>query len=318
MTTAGSDRPVEVVSVGLATLDVLIRQREMPVWGQHNEYTGFALDGGGMGATAMVAAARLGVRAGYVGTFGAGLAGELKRRTLERYGVDLRCARTVPTQERRVVVVYVDERTGERTFCCGECTDDSLPPGELDRSYFTAAKFLLLDGFHHEAADVAADWMREAGRTVVYDGSRTNAGAVSARRRALLGKVDVLICAAGFAHALTGERDFARAGRAALEHLAPGAVVVQTEGADGSYTTTAGGETFHTPAFTVDVVDTTGAGDVFHGAYIVGLYHGWDHRRAAVFASAVAAIKCTAMGGRAGIPTFEQTMAFLQQRGAEL
>ena len=311
-----SNGPVQVVGLGLATLDVLVRLREMPAWGRYNTFSGFALDGGGMTGTAMVAACRLGARAGYVGTVGTGLAGELKRRSLADHGVDLRCLRPRPQEERWVILVCVHEETGERTFCGWSGAKDSLRPDELDRSYITSARYLLLDGGHLEAALVAADWMRQAGGKVVYDGSKTDSGEVSASQRPLLGKVDVLICASGFAPALTGERDLARAGRAALAHLAPGAVVVQTEGADGSYTTTAD-EHFHTPAFPVKVVDTTGAGDVFHGAYIVGLLHGWAHREAGVFASAVAAIKCTALGGRAGIPTLDQTMQFLRERGVD-
>jgi len=91
-------------------------------------------------------------------------------------------------------------------------------------------------------------------------------------------------------------------------------IVVQTEGRDGSYTLTAR-EHFHTPAFDVEVVDTTGAGDVFHGAYLVGLLRGWDLPMVAAFATAVAAIKCTQLGGRKGIPTSDQTIAFLKKRG---
>ena len=91
-------------------------------------------------------------------------------------------------------------------------------------------------------------------------------------------------------------------------------IVVQTEGKDGSYTFTAS-EHFHLPAFNVDVVDTTGAGDVFHGAYLVGLLHGWSVHRAGIFATAVAGIKCTSLGGRRGIPTYDRTIAFLKERG---
>jgi len=94
-------------------------------------------------------------------------------------------------------------------------------------------------------------------------------------------------------------------------------IFVETVGEEGSYTVTAD-ERFHTPAFQVDVVDTTGAGDVFHGAYIVGLLHGWNVRQVALFSTAVSAIKCTKLGGRAGIPGFEGTLAFLQERGIHL
>ena len=84
-------------------------------------------------------------------------------------------------------------------------------------------------------------------------------------------------------------------------------IVVQTEGANGSYTVTRD-ERFHVPAFKVPVIDTTGAGDVFHGAYIVGMTHGWALRQVAQFATAVSAIKCTGLGGRGPIPSFDQVI----------
>jgi ribokinase len=72
------------------------------------------------------------------------------------------------------------------------------------------------------------------------------------------------------------------------------------EGEDGSYTVTADGERFHVPSFKVDVIDTTGAGDVFHGAYIVGLLQGWDLRSVAQFSTAVSALKCTKLARPGG------------------
>jgi ribokinase len=92
-------------------------------------------------------------------------------------------------------------------------------------------------------------------------------------------------------------------------------VVVQTEGKAGSYTTTRA-ERFHTPSFDVAVVDTTGAGDVFHGAYIVGMLRGWEVRRIVEFATAVSALKCTQLGGRRPIPCFDQVVEFLRERGS--
>ncbi len=71
---------------------------------------------------------------------------------------------------------------------------------------------------------------------------------------------------------------------------------------------------FHTPAFDVEVVDTTGAGDAFHGAYTVGLHRGWDLRRTATFATAASSIVCTRRGAQAGIPTFEEVVGFLRER----
>ena len=131
--------------------------------------------------------------------------------------------------------------------------------------------------------------------------------------RALVAETDVLICGSGFAPMLTGEDDVWRAGRAALD-LGP-RVVVQTEGAAGSYTMSRDAE-FHTPAFKVDVVDTTGAGDTFHGAYLVGLARDWSLERCASFSSAVAALHCTVLGNRKGIPSMDEVEALMAAQPA--
>ena len=89
------------------------------------------------------------------------------------------------------------------------------------------------------------------------------------------------------------------------------------KGADGSYTVTRD-DRFHVPAYPVEVVDTTGAGDVFHGAYIVGMLHGWDLRTVARFSTAVSALKCTRLGGRGPIPTYAQVAAFLREQDVNL
>jgi ribokinase len=152
--------------------------------------------------------------------------------------------------------------------------------------------------------------MHEEGKTVVLDAAATNQP-VPAPLRALVAETDVLICGSGFGPMLTGHEDLRQAGRAILD-IGP-RIVVQTEGVDGSYTVSAD-EEFHIPAFEVDVVDTTGAGDVFHGAYLVGLVKGWDLRRMATFSSAVSAIHCTVLGNRKGVPSMEEVETFLRER----
>jgi sulfofructose kinase len=297
----------------MSTLDVLIRLGEMPTWERGSRIEGFGLDGGGPVGTACVAAARLGARVGYVGVAGNDLVAELKLQSLREGGVDTGRVVIRDRPETQVVVVYVNAETGERVFSgLRRFGDDPLTEAELDREYMTSAAWLHLDGSHIEAAIAAARWMHEAGKQVAIDCGKTDADSVAPRLVDLLRNVDVLICGQGFGRALTGHSDPWLAGEAALAfgpHL-----VVQTEGMAGSYTVTAD-ERFHTPAFDVEVLDTTGAGDVFHGAYLVGLLREWPLEAVAHFASAVAALKCTHLGGRRGIPTFEATAAFLQDRG---
>lgn len=303
---------MDIVGLGLATVDILIRLREMPTWEAVSPISDFGLDGGGPVATACVAASRLGAKVGYIGTVGSGLLGEIKLRSLSEYGLDLSKVVRQNQPESQVVLVYVHEETGERVFA-GLRTWEQKPlqVEELDRDYITSARFLHLDGTHLEAAIQAARWMKEARKQVSLDGSRTDGKPLSSDMIELIRFVDILICGSGFGKSLTGYTDPWKAGEAMLA-LGP-KIVVQTEGKLGSYTQTFQ-ERFHTPAFEVNVIDTTGAGDVFHGAFLVGLCHGWDLRKVALFASAVAALKCTCLGGRRGIPDFQKVMDFLRNR----
>jgi sugar/nucleoside kinase (ribokinase family) len=135
------------------------------------------------------------------------------------------------------------------------------------------------------------------------------------QKAALVKLTDILICGSGFAEALTGEEDLIAAGRAALSYGPQ--IVVITQGENGSTTFTPDRQ-FHTPAFEVTVVDTTGAGDVFHGAYLAGLLKGWDIETIAIFASAVSAIECTFLGGRSGMPDYAQVIDFLSEKGISI
>jgi sulfofructose kinase len=306
---------LDIVGLGLSTLDVLMRLGEMPTWERAGAVSAFGLDGGGPVGTACVAAARLGARVGYVGTAGNDTSAELKLRSFREAGVDLSRLAVRDAPESQVIFVYVNAQTGERLFAPLH-NFGSLPlqPGELDRDYITSAQYLHLDGCHMEAALQAAQWMRAAGKRVSIDCARTDGAPVSPRMAELVRHVDVLICGSGFGQSLTGCADVWQAGKAMLA-FGP-SLVVQTEGKDGSYTFSAG-DCFHTPAFEVDVVDTTGAGDVFHGACLVGLLRGWDLRRIATFATAVSALKCTRLGGRRGIPTLAETFSFLRAHRPE-
>ena len=305
---------IQIVGVGMAAFDVLMRLRDMPTWEHGTALSDFRFDGGGPVATAMVASARLGARVGFVGTAGNDSSAELKLKSLSDPGVDISRVVRRDIPDDQVVIVCVHEDTGERVFSgVRRFARAPLKPEELDREYITSAQYLHLDGFHMEAAMQAAQWMREAGRTVVLDGSKTD-GPVRGEMAELVRHVDVLISGSGFARGLTGIADIWEAGVAVLD-MGP-SVFVQTEGEAGSYTVTRTAR-FHVPAFQIDVVDTTGAGDVFHGAYIVGLLQGWDLRYVAQFSTAVSALKCTKLGGRAGIPNFEDVIAFLTERGIE-
>ncbi len=307
---------IQIVGLGLTTIDILLRIGELPTWEKGGQARDLRFDGGGLVGTALVAAARLGARTGYIGTCGCDAAAQMKLAFLTCDGVDVSRVMRRETPEDQVVLVCVNEHTGERVFTFRDRLDaQPLEVAELDRDYITSAGFLHIDGFHYAAAMQAAAWMRAAGKPVMLDASKADGPMdepARAHMRTLVAVTDVLISGAGFAQALSGKPD-RREAMAGVLALGP-RVFVQTEGEDGCYTLTAQ-EYFHTPAFRVAVVDTTGAGDVFHGAYLVGLLKGWDTHQTAEFACAVAALKCTHLGGRSGIPRLEEVMAFLHGKG---
>ncbi len=303
--------PFDVVGIGLCTLDVLVRLGELPTWDQRVHIDDICLDGGGPTGTALCAASRLGARAAFIGTAGTDRFASLKLQSLTDHGVDISQVVRRPGPETRVVLVNVNHTNGDRIFNTKiNFRKDRLRPDELDRETITRAEILLTEGFHPEAALAAAGWMHAAGKRVVLDGSATRAETLDEPTRRLAAQSDILICGEGFAEALTGEADFEKAGRAALK-FGP-EIAVLTRGEAGSFLYTAD-DAFHTPAFPVDVVDTTGAGDVFHGAFIAGLLRGWDLRTLCRFATAASAIECTCLGGRTGLPDFQQVQAFLRQ-----
>jgi sulfofructose kinase len=308
-------RRLEIIGMGLRCIDIVMSCTEMPTWGKSSFVDAFTIQGGGPAGTAMVAASRLGAVTGYVGTIGNDHISELKRKSMTMYDVDISRIVERPFPENQVIFVYVNKETGERVFALlANYLENPVTPAELDWGYLTSADFLLLDGVYPEASIQAAHWMHEAGKTVVIDMWKTNEP-VPDWKRELVTLTDIVICGEGFAAAYSGEHDIYKAGRAML---ATGPrIVVETVGERGCYTITET-EAFHTPAFDVSVVNTTGAGDVFHGAYITGLLKGWDLRTVALFASAVSAVTCTRLGGYDRFPVYTDVVSFLNKHNIEL
>jgi ribokinase len=307
---------MDIVGIGLCTFDILIKLPDLPTWDQPTYMEAVAIDGGGPCGTALCAAAKLGAKTGFIGTAGSDWLGAFKLKTMTDLGVDISHVVSRDFKENQIACVYVHQETGERIFNLSkDFYAYPLQAHEIERDYITRAGYLLLDGHYLEASTRAADWMHAAGKQVVLDGGKTTSNKPDETKSALVELSDILICGSGFAEAITGEAELHTAGQAALTY-GPSIVVI-TQGELGSYTFTHDKQ-FHTPAFPVDVVDTTGAGDVFHGAYIFGLLQGWELETIAIFASAAAAMECTYLGGRSGLPDFQLVMNFLKQRGVSL
>lgn len=180
-----------------------------------------------------------------------------------------------------------------------------LDPGELDMARLLDCRCLLVDSHHVAAATAAAVAARELGIPVVLDMERPQPGNAD-----LLGACDYPILPEVYAKVHSGLGDPIEAGWAL--HRSLGRLVIITMGTRGAMAFV-DGETYHQPAFEVEpVVDTTGAGDVYHGAFAYGLSQGWGVEDNMRLAAAVAALKCTALGGRTGIPSLDEARRLMQ------
>ena len=264
--------------------------------------------GGGLVATGLVAVKRLGGSARYVGKVGDDDDSQFIVRDFDKEGVDTLCIRRAAGASAIRTFGVISPAKGYRTLFY--CVDNVpvLEPEEMQREEILAGRVVFVDGFSLRAAIQAARWGREAGRPVIMDAELT-----APENDALAGLATHVVASIGFARSRVGECDFREAARRLYGKLSagdPDKVVGVTAGVEGSYFVSQEGE-FHQPVFRVEVLDTTGCGDVFHGAFAFGLSRGWALRRIAEFASAVAALKCRRLGGRAGIPSHDETVRFI-------
>ena len=295
------------MGLGYCAYDILALLPDLPnfdaVAGLH--LTDLVHDGGGPVGTALATLARLGARTGYLGVLGDDREGHFLQDLFVREGVDVTRLRVRADVGTNVCLLLVEEATARRASLCHQrvrTTDLTL--GDVDRAYIQSARVLHLDGQFMPAAVQAARWAREAGLNVCFDGNHPRPGLDE-----LLPLVDWLIVAESFPAAYTGLN---RLDDAARVLLALGAeVLVATQGERGCQVWT-GEDHFQTPGFAVQAVDTTGAGDAFHGGFIYGMLQGWNPRQVAIFANAVAALNCQTLGGRRGLPSLPQVEALVQ------
>jgi sugar/nucleoside kinase (ribokinase family) len=265
------------------------------------------MQGGGMTATAMVACARLGLRARYVGKIGTDHWAEMALAQIANEGIDVGGIIRADGPGH-VSLVLVDQATGQRRLAYRRPGGYDIHPGELDRAVITSARLLHIDGVDAAAALRAIDWAREANMIITMDGERIVPGIERVWPR-----VDLLVCNPRFLAAATGIADREAALRALAAAGPPRvAVTLAEEGALGF----GDGRFVQVPGFDVrPLVDTNGAGDVFHGACAVGELRGWPLEWTLTLANAVAALKCRALGGRAGIPRLDEVVGFLAGHG---
>ena len=287
-----SSPKVDVVGVGLNATDTLIPVHQYPPSGSKVEFRSANVLPGGQVATAMVACQSWGLHTRYVGKIGDDLAATLHRSEFARLGVETHLL-TAPGCPSQQAFILVDD-AGERTVLWKRDDRLALEPTDLQRDWILEARALHLDGHDTAAATTAATWARSARIPVVADLDELYPGVDS-----LLPLIDYLITSRDIPGRISGEPDL-RKSLPAVRSKYDARLAAATLGPEGVLAYD-GAQFHYAPAFRVDTIDTTGAGDIFHAGFIYGLLQGWPLQRQLEFACAAAALNCTGIGARGHI-----------------
>ncbi|MBJ8877452.1 sugar kinase [Citrobacter koseri] len=293
---------IRVACVGITVMDRIYYVEGLPTEGGKYVAKRYTEVGGGPAATAAVAAAKLGAQVDFIGRVGDDDTGNSLLAELESLGVNTRYTRRYAGAKSSQSAVIVDVK-GERIIVNYPSPDLLHDADWLNEIDFSQWDVVLADVRWHEGAKRAFTLARRAGVMTVLDGDVTPQD---------ISELVALSDHAAFSEPgltrLTGIQDTVSALKKS-QMLTNGHVYV-TRGSEGC--DWLDDNVFrHQPGFPVEVVDTTGAGDVFHGALAFSLAGGTPVEEAVRFASGVAALKCTRPGGRAGIPDCDQTRSFL-------
>jgi ribokinase len=258
-------------------------------------------------ATALVSLAKLGVDCSFYGIIGGDEAGEKIIASLQSENIDTGGVLKRADSLSQVAFIAVEKSSGKRTIFWQRPSGKAFMPTELPDDFLDKADFLLVDGLMSEVSIHAAESANKQTVPVMLDAGRIRSGTLE-----LAALCDYVV----------GSEEFARELAAGADRFDPEKAIVKMKSFEAKAATvtlgemgsvsTLGDDVFYSPAFKVDVVDTTGAGDVFHGGYIYGLLQGWEIKEVLRFASAFAALKCRKPGGRAGIPSLKEVENLLK------
>lgn len=297
---------IRVVGLGQASLDYLGRLGRFPEENAKVELTGLHIQCGGPASTALVTLSRLGVKTSFFGAISDDAFGARIKDGLDQEGVDATFLKVIPGFTSQYAFIAITQDSGNRTIFWHRGSTPPLMPEDIDLTPFDNMEVLHLDGLMIEASITAAREAKTRDIKIVMD-----AGTMREGSRELISMVDVLIASESFAESFAGKNTPHDRALEMLSRVGPEEVVI-TLGVKGSVGLRKS-KRIHQAAYPMEAVDTTGAGDVYHGAYIFGLLNHWDMRTCMRFASATAAIKCGTVGARMGIPGLEQVRKFIAQ-----
>ncbi len=298
----------KIVAYGTPCMDFLVSLDHLPTKKDEGaQIRQTSWQGGGKVSSALAAVGQLGGTASMIGMIGADSYGDFLLDDFRYYHIDT--SHMIQDGNNAFSVVLSDKVTKGRNILWRHATSRPYALEDIDEAFIASHDILHLeraDAVSHRMADI----IHRSGGLVAFDGD-----SYSDQTHAMLSKIDIFIGSEFYYNAVFGENASAdsekfRENLAVIRQLGP-QIVVFTFGDKGSAVLSDDGYCF-APGYSVDVVDTVGAGDVYHGAYLFAIAKGMTPAESAQFANAVAAIKCTGIGGRAAIPNYEMTISFMQ------
>jgi sulfofructose kinase len=296
----------DVVGIGQNATDTLLLVPHFPAYAGKAPFEEEVMSPGGQVASAMVACAHLGLRVKYIGSIGEDERGRIQIESLRDTGINLdhvQLRRNCPNQSAYIIV---DRSTGERTVLWRRDACLRIDPSQIEPEQITCARMLHIDGHDTPAVARAAEIAHQHGIPVSVDVDTVYHGF-----ERVLPNVDYMVASSEFPTAWTGERD----PFVALETLQKEydmKVAAMTLGAHGALARV-DGRFVYSPAYVVNCIDTTGAGDVFHGAFCYAVLQGMPMRQILEFSNAMAALNCTALGARGGIRRMEDVRILMER-----
>ncbi len=300
------NKSFDVVGVGLNATDTLLLVPQFPAYGGKAPFVREIRSPGGQVASAMVACAKLGLRTKYIGSVGDDEGGRILAESLEAAGIDISDVQLRHDCPNQSAYIVIDQTTGERTILWQRPDCLRIVPEQIAPEQIACGRVLHIDGHDTPAVEHAARIASEAGIPVTVDVDTIYRGFDR-----VLPYVDYLIASTNFPVEWTSERDPFRA-LELIQHEYRMQVAAMTLGPYGALAL-AEGRFHYSPAFVVNCQDTTGAGDVFHGAFCYAVVKGFSIKDALDFSNAMAALNCKSLGAQGGIKGVEAANRLIQR-----
>lgn len=300
-----TNSPIDVLGFGHCCMDYLSILAPYPEKGKKGIVRESLVVGGGPVPIAIATLAKFGLTTRFIGKVGTDADGIAIVEGLRSCNVDVSRMIFNPNVSTPRANIWIDHHDGSRTIALDTTGYEWMRPDELGADSFDGFRFVLCDGRAEDATLKGLRLAKEGGAMTILD-----TGSNRDRLDEILPLIDYAVVSQDLADYICPRND---PGQLALHLLHLGAKnVVVTCGADGTIWKTENAEG-HVPAYPVrQIVDTTGAGDIFHGGFVYGLFQGWDIERSIQLGSAAASLSCEKLSGIQSVPTLEEALTVVE------